>query len=99
MRCLPLLILAAGALPAVPADDPAAERPIDKAAVATIDLKGYPDWIEVAFGSVWVSNPGLGSVQRIDPVTNKVIAEVKVTRPAAAMAAGFGSVRAASRGA
>lgn len=72
--------------------------PIDKAATATVQLKGFPDWIEVAYDSVWVSNPGLNLVQRIDPGTNKVIAEAKVSKPAAAMAAGFGSVWVASRG-
>src|SRR5829696_4150860 len=72
--------------------------PIDKAATATIEVKGYPDWLEVAFDSVWVSNPRAGAVQRIDPKANKIVAEVKVNRPAAAMASGFGSVWVASRG-
>jgi len=91
---IPLLVLlAAGALPAAPDD----ATPIDKAATATIELKGFPDWLEIGFGSVWVSNPGLNLVQRIDPATNKVVAEVKVNLPVAAMAAGFGSVWVASR--
>src|SRR5687768_15029502 len=74
-----------------------AETPIDKAATATVEVKGYPDWLEVAFDSVWVSNPRAGVVQRIDPATNKIVAEVKVNRPVAAMASGFGSVWVASR--
>jgi YVTN family beta-propeller protein len=94
MTSLQLLLLAAAPLPGAPDD----AQPIDKAAVATIDLKGYPDWLEIAFGSVWVSNPGLGTVQRVDPATNKVTAEVKVNRPVAAMTSGFGSVWVASRG-
>ncbi len=77
--------------------DPFAQ-PIDKAATATIELKGFPDWIEIGFGSVWVSNPGLNLVQRIDPKSNKVVAEVKVNKPIAAMASGFDSVWVASRG-
>ena len=64
---------------------------------ASIHLEGFPDWLEIGFGSLWVSNPGLGAVQRIDPDTNKVIAEVKVNRPCAAMAVGYGSLWVASR--
>jgi YVTN family beta-propeller protein len=78
--------------------DPDPVLPIEKSAAASIDLKGYPDWLELGFGSLWVSNPGLGTVQRIDPKTNEVFAEVKVNKPVAAMAAGFGSVWVASRG-
>lgn len=91
------MFLVVAALPGGPADAQDA-LPIQKAAVATIDLKGYPDWLEVGFGSLWVSNPGVGAVQRIDPATGKVLAEVKVNKPVAAMAAGFGSVWVASRG-
>src|SRR5436190_320081 len=72
--------------------------PIDKAATATIELKGFPDWLEVGSGSLWVSNPGLNLVQRIDPATNKVVAEVKVKLPVAAMAAGYDSLWVASFG-
>ena len=54
-----------------------------KAAVATIDLKGFPDWIEFGDGSVWVSNPGLETIQRIDPATNTFAAEVNVNKPVA----------------
>jgi YVTN family beta-propeller protein len=70
---------------------------IENAAAATIHLKGYPDWLEIGSGSLWVSNAGIGAVQRIDPETNKVIAEVKVNRPCAAMAAGYDSIWVASR--
>lgn len=77
---------------------PAVITPIDKAATTTIELKGFPDWLEVASGSLWVSNPGLGLIQRIDPATNKLIAEVKVNWPVAAMAAGYDSVWVATRG-
>src|SRR5262249_36129512 len=87
---LPLLVLVALAASGT-------VRPIDKDATATVELKGFPDWVEIGFGSVWVSNPGLNSVQRIDPKTNAVVAEVKVNQPVAAMAAGFGSVWVASR--
>jgi YVTN family beta-propeller protein len=98
MTGLPLLLLVAGAFPAATTDDPPTVLPIEKSAVATVELKGYPDWLEIAFGSLWVSNPGLGNVQRIDLMTNKLTAEVKVNRPVAAMIAGFGSLWVASRG-
>ncbi len=93
-RLVLFLLLAPTLLAAGPAD----VLPIDKAAVSTIELKGYPDWLEIAFDSVWVSNPGLNAIQRIDPATRKIVAEVKVNRPVAAMSAGFGSVWVASRG-
>jgi virginiamycin B lyase len=84
-------------LPRVLGDDPEAFLPIEKTAQASIHLEGFPDWLEIGSGSLWVSNPGLGAVQRIDPDTNKVLAEVKVNNPCAAMAAGYGSLWVASR--
>lgn len=71
---------------------------IEKLATTTIEMKGFPDWLEIGFGSLWVSNPGNGSVQRIDLSTNKIVAAVKVNKPIAAMTTGFGSVWVASRG-
>ena len=94
MLILQVLVLAVGMFDQPPAD----AKPIDKAATATIELKGFPDWLEIGFDSLWVSNPGLNLVQRIDPKTNKLVAEVKVSKPVAAMATGFGSVWVASRG-
>jgi len=66
--------------------------PIENSAAATIYLKGYPDWLEIGFDSLWVANAGIGAVQRVDLESNKVIAEVKVNRPCAAMAVGYDSV-------
>ena len=77
-----LLLLAACGLSGEPV-----ELPIDKHAVVTVDLKGFPDWMELGSGSLWVSNPGTNAVQRIDPAIGKVMAEVKVNKPVAAMAA------------
>ena len=97
MTSLLLLFLATHALPGGPADDQKNELPVEKSAVATLRLEGYPDWLEIGFGSLWVSNAGIGAVQRIDLETNKVVAEVKVNRPCAAMAAGYDAVWVASR--
>ena len=69
---------------------------IDDVAVGTIRLEGYPDWIEIDKSSVWISNDGL--MQRINPVTNAVVAEVKISKPCAAFTIGFGSVWVASCG-
>ena len=69
---------------------------IDDVAVGTIRLQGYPDWIEIDKSSVWISNDGL--MQRINPVTNAVVAEVKISKPCAAFTIGFGSVWVASCG-
>lgn len=91
MTILQVVVLVAGVL----AHDPFRARPIEKSATA-IELKGFPDWVEIGFGSVWVSNPGLNLVQRLDPKTNTVVAEVKVNLPVAAMTTGFGSVWVAS---
>jgi YVTN family beta-propeller protein len=92
-----LLLLAAPAPLGGLVDDPEEVLPIEKSAVATLHLEGYPDWLEIGFGSLWVSNAGIGAVQRIDLKTNKVVAEVKVNRPCAAMAVGYDSLWVASR--
>ena len=70
--------------------------PIEEIALTTIHLQGYPDWIEIDKSSVWISNGGL--MQRLNPVTNAVVAEVKINKPCAAFAIGFGSVWVASCG-
>src|SRR5258707_347492 len=90
------LFLLTSAMPGFLGDNTDDLLPIEKTAVATINLKGYPDWLEIGYGSLWVSNAGVGAVQRIDPETNKVIAEVKINNPAAAMAVGFESLWVAS---
>jgi YVTN family beta-propeller protein len=90
------LFLLTSALPAHLGDKPDDLVPIETTAAATIQLKGFPDWLEIGHGSLWVSNVGVGAVQRIDLETNKVIAEVKINVPCAAMAAGFDSLWVAS---
>jgi virginiamycin B lyase len=97
MTSLSLLFLIACATLEVLDDNQEALSPIEKTAVASIQLEGFPDWLEIGFGSLWVSNPGLRGVQRIDLETNKILAEVKVNNPCAAMAVGYGSLWVASR--
>jgi YVTN family beta-propeller protein len=86
------LLLFIGALLSAADEKQEPVLPIEETAQAIIHLKGFPDWLELGFGSLWVSNLGLDAVQRIDPQTNKVVAEIKVGKPAAAMAAGYGSL-------
>ncbi len=69
---------------------------IEDKAVATLHIDGYPDWLEIEKNSVWISNEGLNLMQRIDPLTNKIVATVKVNAPCAAFTIGFGSVWVAS---
>jgi YVTN family beta-propeller protein len=96
MTTLTLLLFLLVALPVIYANYQGNPDPIDEVARATIHLDGYPDFLALGFGSLWVSNEGVGAVQRIDAKTNKLIAEVKVNEPCAAMAAGFGSLWVAS---
>lgn len=84
------------ALPVLSAVGQENSLPIEKAAVATIHVEGSPDFLTVGFGSLWISNEGVAAVQRIDAMTNKIVAEVKVNGPCAAMAAAYGSIWVAS---
>lgn len=60
---------------------------------ATIELGGKPDWTVVTEDAVWVSNSELHAIQRIDPATNKVVANVELPgEPCSGLAVGFGSV-------
>jgi YVTN family beta-propeller protein len=90
------LFLLSGVLSGFVGDKPEDLVPIETAAAATVHVKGYPDWLEIGYGSLWISNGGVGAVQRLDPETNKVIAEVKINNPCAAMAVGFDSLWVAS---
>lgn len=65
---------------------------IEKTAIASIDVAGYPDFLELGYGSVWISNEAVPAVQRLDPKTNKIVAEVKMKEPCGAMAIGFDSL-------
>ncbi len=69
---------------------------IAEKAVVTLVADGYPDWIEIEKNSIWVSNEGLNLLERIDPQTNKIVANVTVNGPCAAFTIGFGSVWVAS---
>src|SRR5690349_10756248 len=95
---IPLLLVLVIRVPDCVLDDAIHVSSIEKSATLTIEIKGFPDWLEIGFGSLWVSNPGNGTVQRVDLATNKIVAAVKVNKPIAAMTTGFGSIWVASRG-
>lgn len=60
---------------------------------AELTIEGQPDWMASGYGSMWVAVDEAGTVDRIDPATNEVVANVKVgDHPCAGMAAGFGSI-------
>jgi virginiamycin B lyase len=76
----------------------AVQHPIDllrPRVIAQIDVGGAPqapDWQVSAYGSVWVANAPKASIQRIDPLTNQVIAAIRVDDPCNGLAASFGSI-------
>jgi len=61
--------------------------------IATIELGGKPDWTVITDDAVWVSNSELRTIQRIDPETNEVVAQVALPgEPCSGLTYGFGSV-------
>ena len=63
---------------------------------ATVEVGGEPEWIGAGTDAVWVTNRGLGSVQRVDPRTNEVVASVSVNEPCNGVAIAAGAVWTAS---
>ena len=63
---------------------------------AVIDVGGAPDapdWQAQATDAVWVANAGKGTIQRIDPKTNRVTdAPVTIKQPCAGLVVAFASV-------
>jgi YVTN family beta-propeller protein len=61
--------------------------------IAVFPIEGTPDWQVLTDDAVWVTNGPKGTVHRLDPRTNTVVAVVQVgKRPCSGLAAGFGSV-------
>ena len=73
---------------------PSGSRPFSELTpTATIHLGKTADWVVVTPDAVWVGGTGPNAVHRIDPVTNKEVATVKLAgEPCAGLAVGFGSV-------
>ena len=65
----------------------------DLKAAHTFELGGFPDWMVLIDGSVWVSNSPQSIVYRIDQATNQVVARIPVNgKPCSNLSAGFGSL-------
>jgi len=61
--------------------------------VERIKVPVGPAWLETGYGSVWVSKIDSGSVLRIEPATNEVVATIKVgSHPELGIGIGLGSV-------
>jgi streptogramin lyase len=63
---------------------------------AAIPDPASPVGVEAGFGSVWVANGPAGTIIRIDPASNKVVATIHAGRPVCCLAFGDGAVWAAS---
>lgn len=61
--------------------------------IAVFPVEGTPDWQVITEDAVWVTNGPKGTVHRLDPKTNTVVAAIDVgKRPCSGLAAGFGSI-------
>ena len=60
--------------------------------VRKVSVGGRPFSLAEAAGSLWVANFQSGTVQRVDPATNRVVAEIQVGGEPYGLAAGGGSV-------
>jgi streptogramin lyase len=63
---------------------------------ATIPDPASPAGFEAGFGSIWAANSPAGTIIRIDPTSNKVVATIQAGRPVCCLAFGDGAVWAAS---
>jgi hypothetical protein len=60
---------------------------------ATIKIGGTADWVLITDDAVWVASTKPYAVLRIDPVTNKIVAAIKVSGEVCSdLASGFGSI-------
>jgi len=61
--------------------------------VATLQIGKTADWVAITADAVWVGSTGPNAVHRIDPNTNREVADVAVPgEPCAGLAPGFGSL-------
>jgi virginiamycin B lyase len=62
----------------------------------TVAVGGEPEWITGGYGSIWVTNRALNKVQRVDPDTDRPVAQGTVIEPCNGIVAAFGSIWTAS---
>jgi YVTN family beta-propeller protein len=61
-------------------------------------VKGGPDWLAIAEGSVWTNSMRTDTIFRMDPMTDKVLGTLPVKRPCSGFAIGAGTLWAPSCG-
>ena len=81
-----LMVGGCGAQPATP---PPAE-PYTSFEPAEVTVKSDPDWLAAGFGAIWLKRPE-GFVDRIEPATATIAAEIPVHEPGAEPCEGIGS--------
>ncbi|MFZ0731725.1 MAG: hypothetical protein WAM79_05320, partial [Candidatus Sulfotelmatobacter sp.] len=60
---------------------------------ATIKIGGTADWVLVTEDAVWVASTKPFAILRIDPATNKIVANIRIPGEACSgLASGFGSI-------
>src|ERR1700734_2851488 len=94
-RIAALLAMFAGA--PTPAASPAVaghQLPLEKMPVTErIKVPAGPGWLEVGYGSVWVSKSETREVLRIDPIASRVVAKISVgSDPELGIGVGLGSI-------
>ena len=91
-----LLIVGLSVAPQLSPVSPAAASPTPE--FTKIRVGAETSGLALGFGSVWVTNSGDGTVSRIDPATNQVVATIKTVAEPRGIAAGEGGVWVASWG-
>ncbi len=75
--------------PAAPTEPAPLQVPLDDRIEVRLERIGAPDWLAAGFGSVWVKEDS-GTVVRIDPATNAVVAEIATGDDTAPLCQGLG---------
>lgn len=58
-----------------------------------IRINGEPDFLAVDYGAVWIGNFGTGTLDRVEPASNRLTARIPLgAEPCTAIASGFGSI-------
>ena len=70
------------------------EVPIAKKAIATLHLKGYPDFLAADIDGVWVTNEN--RIEKLVFGNKEPVLSIAIPQPCGAMAIGFGSLWVAS---
>ncbi len=86
------LATVAGVLALVGSGFAGAETPPAAALVATVQVDDGQGMVDTGFGSVWIANGEKGTVERIDPSTNRVVAGIRAGVGVFGLRVGLGAV-------